>query len=51
MAGTAIETTAPSMKPMLEARIAVISTKRRRSAGQKVVAVAGAADASSIKAH
>ncbi|MFX3680622.1 MAG: hypothetical protein ACN6I5_05215 [Hyphomicrobiales bacterium] len=36
MAGVAIDTTEPSMKPIDEARIAATSTNRRRWRGQKV---------------
>jgi hypothetical protein len=35
MTGMASDTTEPSMKPMLEARIAETSTYRRASGGQK----------------
>jgi hypothetical protein len=36
MAGMAMETTDPSMKPSAEARIAAMRTKRRCDCGQKV---------------
>src|SRR5918995_1536347 len=41
IAGIAIETTDPSMKPSAEARIAATSTKRRCGSGQKVSSETG----------
>jgi hypothetical protein len=41
IAGIAIETTDPSMKPSAEARIAATSTKRRCGLGQKVSSATG----------